>query len=73
MGRNIRATKSGYCPEIDQHTSIEVTFAEIHMARDPKTYYKKLSFHCEHYSSDGCKTCGPNGLECPLLVAAQEP
>jgi hypothetical protein len=73
MGRKIRAIKYGYCPEIVQHTSIEVTFAEIHMARGPKTYYKKLSFRCEHRNSDGCETCGPNSLNCPLLMAAQEP
>lgn len=73
MGRKIAVMTSGFCPEVNKNMRIRVSFEELNFIGDMNTYYKKIGFLCEHYSENGCTTCGSTGSDCPLFRAAQEP
>jgi len=61
----------GYCPEQEDQTSIQITFAEVKALGF--SGYKKVSFHCEHLADNGCTHCGESGSECPLFASASYP
>ncbi|MBU3098395.1 MULTISPECIES: phage tail tube protein [Clostridium] len=60
---------SGLCPKYETEGSIEITYTEVNMAGDPRTYYKRGNYRCEKSNSKGCdlKPCpiysdSPNSL-----------
>ncbi len=73
MGRKFTVTTSGFCPETNQYTQIQVTFEELNMVGSKETHCRKVGILCDHYSKYGCLTCGPDGSDCPLFRAVRNP
>jgi len=44
---------SGLCPTYETEGSIEITYNEVNMVGDPRTYYTRGNYRCEK-SSNGC-------------------
>jgi len=64
-------TVSGFCPEINENTSIDVKIVLVPILGKSTPGEKPTSFSCPHYSDQGfCKTAGNGGNECPLFLKA---
>lgn len=44
----------GLCPNDKTKCSIEITYNEVKMVGDLRTYYKRGNYRCEKGNSNGC-------------------
>ncbi|QAT40871.1 hypothetical protein [Clostridium sp. JN-9] len=63
-------TYSGYCPELKKQNFLSVEYKPINLCGDPKTYYKCVSYTCEHQAFNGCQTAD---TECGCPIFAEVP
>lgn len=63
----LRISFTGYCPELDDENTIQVSFTAYNVLRD-KTRYKKGSLHCEYCADNGCNI--ELQRKCPIYNSA---
>lgn len=69
--RHIKRIVSGFCPETEDHQSIEITFAEVNMLGHSAPGYKALMYSCSYSDECGCSSNGADGSKCPLFEEGQ--
>lgn len=68
MSKYIIETFCGFCPEFGQQMNIDVKFVSIPILGKTSPEFRKISFSCEHYENDECKTC--EKTDCPIFLDA---
>ena len=59
-----------YCPEQDRRSCVQVTMrrAKPGLAACRKTSYEPISYKCAYAEKYGCRSCGPDGNQCPVFI-----